>query len=361
MRPDDPLTLFPETAIPVARLARAGLQTSRSRRVDLRVPNRGIRARRDEPPTPRDLAVANAQGDRSLIVSHESAAQVWGMWLPEGRRVRPHLSRRAGRGAPRITGVVGHRLRIGDRRLVETGPADGRFWVTNPAWTWTDLPSCGLRLEALIEAGDSLLQRSDGAPRPPLAFGANPLATVEELRAVVDERSNVAGVPLLREALEHLRPRSDRGPVRGSAPLLEPGAGAPGHAPRRTTAGRRLGGAARRQGRVHSAGVGAVRATAAQSAGPAGVNRGQVLPAERRPRSRRGGTRAQIIHASAPGAGTAVHAMGGPAEGRVGMGRRSELSGPRRLRPVAAATAGRSSARAGRPARAPCAGSGPCR
>ena len=209
MRPDDPLTLFPETAIPVARLARAGLQTSRSRRVDLRVPNRGIRARRDEPPTPRDLAVANAQGDRSLIVSHESAAQVWGMWLPEGRRVRPHLSRRAGRGAPRITGVVGHRLRIGDRRLVEIGPADGRFWVTNPTWTWTDLPSCGLRLEALIEAGDSLLQRSDGAPRPPLVFGASPLATVEELRAVVDERSNVAGVPLLREALEHLRPRSD--------------------------------------------------------------------------------------------------------------------------------------------------------
>ena len=206
----DPLNAVPEPVFPVRRAVEAGLVTSRARRPDLVAAGRGLRRRRDAPVTSVQMAVAHAQGDRSLIVSHASAAALWGLWLPPGRQAPPQLSRLRPAAQPRVAGVEGHRLRLDPAvDLVVLGAAGTAHTVTSPVRTWLDLAAAGLRGEDLVVAGDALLRRADG-PRGRLPPGwGHPLARPDELRAAVDV---VAGRPAsraLQEALPHLRAGSD--------------------------------------------------------------------------------------------------------------------------------------------------------
>lgn len=170
-------------------------------------PHRGIRVARPDAVGSVEVALKLAHQDRSLIVSHDTAGMMWGLWLPSRLQQGPiHLSRIRGKtGIPRIAGTVGHLLPLteDDVRTIR------RSRATSPAWTWTDLPSRGLSLEELVAAGDSLLQRFDGPPRPPGSWGGNPLSSLEELRSVVRRRGRVPGARLMREALDLMRPGAD--------------------------------------------------------------------------------------------------------------------------------------------------------
>ncbi|MFC7400880.1 hypothetical protein [Citricoccus sp. GCM10030269] len=164
-------------------------------------------------PTPREYSNAElgrmlALRDPSLVISHQTAAETWGIWLPSRMRTtRLHLSRVRGEGSmPRYLGAVGHfvhKARDTDLRTID----DVR--ITSPEWTWTELASQGLTVHELVAAGDALLQRADGPPRPMGVLGQNPLSSREILRELVERRRGVPGIRNLRIALELLRERVD--------------------------------------------------------------------------------------------------------------------------------------------------------
>lgn len=207
---DDALDALPEPVFPVRRAVAAGLTSSRARRRDLESAGRGLRRRRGADPAPFWTAVAHAQRDRSLIVSHASAAEVWGLWLPSGPAATAHLSRRRPGSQPRIAGVHGHRLRLDPRTdLVTLGAGDAAFTLTGPVRTWADLAAAGLGVADLVVLGDSLLRRPNG-PRGGIPAGwSHPLASVAELRAAVETCRGPAGTGAAREAVEQVRERSD--------------------------------------------------------------------------------------------------------------------------------------------------------
>lgn len=199
-------------------LLAAGATPSRLRGRDLAAPGRGIRTPAGRTPARLDLlhALRELCAD-GLVVSHDTAAWMWGMWLPRRleRETSVHLSAPAGSASrPRRRGVVGHRL----AEAAETVQCAG-LEVTSPAWTWTDLaarlvpwgrpekvpPAVEERaLEDLLVAGESLLQTPYGAAgrREP---GEHPRCTVGELEEAVRRRRRVRGARLLREAVPLLR------------------------------------------------------------------------------------------------------------------------------------------------------------
>ena len=206
----DPLDAVPEPVFPVCRAVAAGLVTSRARRPDLVAAGRGLRRRRNVRATSVQIAVAHAQRDRSLIVSHASAAALWDLWLPSGMEPPPQLSRLRPAAQPRMAGVEGHRLRLDPAAdLVVLGAGGAAHAVTSPVRTWLDLAAAGLCGEDLVIFGDALLRRADG-PRGRLPPGwGHPLASPDEVRAAVDGRAGRPGGRALRDALPHLRAGSD--------------------------------------------------------------------------------------------------------------------------------------------------------
>lgn len=143
-------------------------------------------------------------------MSHASAAQAWGMWLPAEAEQRVHLSRVRPGAQPRIAGVAGHRIRIDPATgLTVLGVGDKAYTVTTPERTWTDLASMGLTREDLIVAGDALLRRRDGPGGEVAAGRQHPLSSLADLGVAVAEARGVTGWRLLGEALPHLRERSD--------------------------------------------------------------------------------------------------------------------------------------------------------
>lgn len=143
------------------------------------------------------------------VFSHETAAALWGMWMPWATAgFSPvHVSkRRQDGGPPWRQGITGHQLpphaSILDR---------GGVRVTSPAWTWVDLAGTRMSLEDLVATGDSLLQRENGpaAQREP---GLHPLSTVEEIKATIAVRPKVKGIVRAREAVELLRSCHDSRP-----------------------------------------------------------------------------------------------------------------------------------------------------
>ncbi len=63
-------------------------------------------------PGPLMIAGKLASRDRTLILSHQTAAHLWDLWLPASlREPTVHVARRRGHGAiPRIEGTTGHLL-----------------------------------------------------------------------------------------------------------------------------------------------------------------------------------------------------------------------------------------------------------
>jgi hypothetical protein len=179
-------------------------------RTGLLTPFSGIRVEKATKVSTVVLAQQLAFRDPTLVISHQTAAQAWGLWLPARiRRPGIHLSRIRGTGtAPRFKDAEGH-LISADSEDLRT--VDG-VRLTSPEWTWTDLASQGLTLNELVAAGDALLQRNDGPPRPPGLLGRNPLSTPEAIRNLLERRRGVRGLRDLRTAVELLRARVDSEP-----------------------------------------------------------------------------------------------------------------------------------------------------
>ena len=202
----------------VHALREAGVSPRRMRASDLTAPGRGLRAQADAPPGRLELLRALQDvGPRELVFSHDTAAWIWGMWVPRSLAGHEpvHVSVPAGAPSrPRRRGVVGHRL----AEAADTVRCAG-LPVTSPAWTWTDLATRLVpwgrpetvpqrveerAIEDLIVAGESLLQTPHGASgrREPRE---HPRCTRAELAEVVTRRRNVRGVRLLRAAVDGLR------------------------------------------------------------------------------------------------------------------------------------------------------------
>lgn len=213
------LSSHPTPVVTAERAAALGATGSRGRAASITVPARGLRQRRGARPTGLQLAVAHAQQDPSLVVSHTTAAEVWGIWLPGRFEGASHLTRRRGertRGGdgvvgtrPRRPGVVGHLQDIPDAHVHLVSDPHGDWRVTDAVWTWTELGACGLGLEDLVVAGDALLRRADGPRGGSVVGKGHPLAEVTDMRAVLEARGRLRGKRLLREALELVRPGSD--------------------------------------------------------------------------------------------------------------------------------------------------------
>lgn len=159
---------------------------------DLAQPFRGIRAPVADPGL---LWRARAYAVRmppEQLFSHTTAAQLLRFRLPDGFREAPlHVTALGDAQPPRVAGVVGHRGAADlPRRTVLDLP------VTAPVATWIQLATC-LSLDALVEAGDGLVERR------------RPQARLAEIREAVAAASGVRGVRTLRAALTEMRPGTD--------------------------------------------------------------------------------------------------------------------------------------------------------
>jgi hypothetical protein len=112
------------------------------------------------------------------VVSHLSAAVLWGFPLPQalGTPAVVHLTSRPGQRAVRHKNVVGHQQSL---ELDEIVPG-ARVSCTSPLRTWFDLAGI-LSLDELVIAGDFLLRRR------------NPLTTIDALNAYLAGKQGRAG------------------------------------------------------------------------------------------------------------------------------------------------------------------------
>lgn len=174
---------------------------------------RGLRLRAGTVPEEFELLTALQELHPRAVFSHETAARLWGMWLPSSDASgAPHLSRtRSAGGTVRSPHVTGHELSDRAPVLVHRG-----LRVTAPAWTWTDLAHPLPLLKDLVAAGDSLLQRPDG-PSAQRSRGMHPLSRLDELHQVVatrrrfrGRRAALAALPLLAENVDSAAETSTR-------------------------------------------------------------------------------------------------------------------------------------------------------
>ncbi|CAN7507521.1 hypothetical protein [Arthrobacter sp. LjRoot14] len=171
----------------------AGLTRRRLRAGDLMRPCTGARvlAAAEETLLLRVAAVGAVTG---AIVSHLSAALLWGFPLPLACRNRDeiHLTVPAGRRAPRRTGVIGHQLDLEPAEIT----AGRLVQCTSPLRTWFDLAGM-LELEDLVVAGDFLLRRR------------NPLSTLAELDGFLAAKAARPGYRKAMRARVLLRANTD--------------------------------------------------------------------------------------------------------------------------------------------------------
>lgn len=193
---------LPSTCFSTEQQLAGGLTPHALRHPDLQVVSRGIRQRRDREVDVLEHLVALQQIHPLGVFSHETAAALWGIWLPAGTTgTHPvHLSKAAQAGGPpRRRHVKGH--------LLPVHATIRRFQgvrVTGPSWTWVELAATGMEFDDLVAAGDSLLQSRDGpaAQRNP---GVHPIASIQAMADVISNRAGFRGLSRARAALTWLR------------------------------------------------------------------------------------------------------------------------------------------------------------
>lgn len=203
----------PQTVLTTRRAKRMGLSRSRTRASDMDQLGRGLRLRAGTVPDEFELLTALQELYPQAVFSHETAARLWGMWLPSnGLLPRPHLSRTRSRGGTvRSPHAIGHELSDAAPVLEHRG-----LRVTSPAWTWTDLAHPLPTVHDLVAAGDSLLQRQDG-PSGQRHVGMHPLSQLDDLHRLVSTRRRFRGrraaldaLPLLAENVDSAAETSTR-------------------------------------------------------------------------------------------------------------------------------------------------------
>jgi len=171
----------------------AGLTRRRLRASDLARPCTGARVSASAEATLL-LRVAAVGAVTGAVVSHLSAALLWGFPLPLTWQNNDllHLACPVGRRALRRKGVVGHQL--------DLEPSDitpGRHvQCTSPLRTWFDLAGL-LDLDDVVIAGDFLLRRR------------NPLSTMEELDSFLAGKAGKPGYRKSMRARALMRARTD--------------------------------------------------------------------------------------------------------------------------------------------------------
>lgn len=148
----------------------------------------------------RELRLIRALGLRLVdgqFLSHRSAAMLWGAPLQAGLQPELHATAFEPKRAPKIQGVHGHRSEL---HRAQTREVDG-VRVASPATVFAT--SGGLPLTDLVALGDFLVRiHREGYGRR--GVGKPPLATVEELKAVV-ALGRWRGNPRLLQALALIR------------------------------------------------------------------------------------------------------------------------------------------------------------
>ena len=186
----------------VAEARTAGLGRRRTRALDLVSPCYGVRAAAATPDSllERVHALTAVTG---AVVSHLSAAVLWGFPLPQALENLSvvHLTSRPGQRAVRHKNVVGHQQSLEPEEIVP----GVRVSCTSPLRTWFDLAGI-LSLDELVIAGDFLLRRR------------NPLTTIDELDAFLAGKQGRAGYRRAMRARSLMRaghglPQRDRTPA----------------------------------------------------------------------------------------------------------------------------------------------------
>lgn len=200
-----------KTVFTIHEARAAGMTDHQLRDPRLKSPTPGIRVwdGTERPWIETAQAISSLRGDHYL--SHTTAARLWGIWLPSrwDQDWPLHVTGRKGvTGARRRPGVVGHRAALDDLDVVQIGA----FRLTSPERTWLDLATMIGDPDALVAAGDALLQRVDGPPRPPGVLGSNPLSSFDAIDAVLARRRRTKGINAAREAREFLRAGADSAP-----------------------------------------------------------------------------------------------------------------------------------------------------
>ncbi|MFQ4148399.1 hypothetical protein AAGW05_06840 [Arthrobacter sp. LAPM80] len=183
----------------------AGVPRVRTRAKDLIRVSRDIRVPDGVPLRGPDAVAAYTEVNPVHVLSHLSAARLWGIPLPprQDGDWRIHLAGPPTAGNPRRVNVVGHRLALADTEIWEF---DG-VRLTSAARTWLDLAAC-LSLEELVAAGDYLLCcHGPEFPVPRLA-----ICSIGDLARMVARHPGLRGLRNARAALDLVRVGSDSPP-----------------------------------------------------------------------------------------------------------------------------------------------------
>ena len=181
-------------AFNLAEAAARDIGPGRLRAKDLEKPTRGVRLHSSlaadlvERVRAYQLAVPDA------VVSHITAAIIWGFWLPLDlqRITLIHVSRPPKERALRREGAVGHNATLAEDDVIH----GSRIVSTSAERTWCDLAAV-LSLDELIIAGDFLVKRR------------GPLSSLAKLHTAVAQMRGRRGAKKAREALEWVRERTD--------------------------------------------------------------------------------------------------------------------------------------------------------
>lgn len=138
-----------------------------------------------------------------MWVSHNTAAEIYGLWLPDRLAMdeRIHLSHPASPDLwTRREGVGGHRVLVRPQDVMQRG----NLRMSSPARTWLDLGRlCTVR--ELIILGDQLVRH----PRPRFDGRFAPHATLLELQTLLEESPGTPGRRRCLVALQWIRVGAD--------------------------------------------------------------------------------------------------------------------------------------------------------
>jgi hypothetical protein len=148
------------------------------------------------PPSVPDLARQLASMPDDTVLSHRSAAHLWGLWIPrfDGIEVCTPAGARGSRYTTSVQrrAVTAHRVRLDPLAIVEVAGLP----VTNLEQTWLHLAGI-LDIHDLIAAGDCALRLG---------------ASLQKLGELVETAGRRPGVPRARQALPHLDGQSKSRP-----------------------------------------------------------------------------------------------------------------------------------------------------
>jgi hypothetical protein len=195
-RPRNPLPpLLRGRAFTAREAQELGVSAGRLRGSDLGAPFFGVRT--DATGTLDTTAMAVAYATRMPVgqfFSHWTAARLWGLRMPESRIADNRIDvsvLHPGR-APRSRRVVGHQASADTE--IRIHPIGLR--LTSAVETWCQLAGA-MSLDETIAMGDGLVRRK------------RPLCEMHDLEIAVASRPHYPGIVMLREALPHIRPRTD--------------------------------------------------------------------------------------------------------------------------------------------------------